>query len=159
MFCPKCGSQNSDETKYCRGCGVDVSGVIAAVEGRPPDVTALAEKHIDLFSRGLRGLVMGVGFLFVAIVAFGISSRLAVLAIFALAFAFVFLGTGISRLVQASGMKRLRKASAEQPALTPGTTEYVKPARSLYETDDLIALPASVTDHTTHRLKMDPDEQ
>ena len=106
MFCPKCGSQNSDKTKYCRGCGIDISGVFAALEVRPQEITALAEKHIELFSRGLRGLVTGLGFLFVAIVAFGISSRLAVLAIFALAFSFVFLGSGISRLVQASAMKR-----------------------------------------------------
>jgi hypothetical protein len=155
MFCPKCASQNSDETKYCRGCGVDLSGVLPALGGRRSDLTMLAEKHIDLFSRGLRGLLVGAGFLIVALVALGISSRLAVLAIFALAFSFVFLGSGISRIVQASALKRLRKPGKDKPALSASVPDYIKPTRSIYETEDLAAIPASVTDHTTRHLDRD----
>src|SRR5215203_762590 len=108
MFCPKCGSQNSDETKFCRGCGSALSSVLALVEGREiAHVPAYAEKHIHLFSSGLRGLITGFGFLIVAAVAAGISTRLAVLTIFALAFASFFIGTGVSRLFQARALKQL----------------------------------------------------
>lgn len=159
MFCPKCGTQNADETKYCRGCGADLGNVLAAVEGRPSNASALAEKHIGLFSSGVRGLIVGVGFLIVSGVAFGISMRMAVIGLFALAFSFVFLSLGISRLVQASALKRLREPKSTQPELTPGSTSYIGPARSIYETDELAKLPGSVTDHTTRHLELDPDKR
>lgn len=156
MFCPKCGSQNSDETTYCRGCGADVSNVVALVTGKVRDSGALAVKQIDLFSSGIRGVVIGVGFVIVAGVSFGISIRLAVLGVFLLAFASYFLGTGVSRLIQSKALKRLREPESPKPnpALSPGEPEYIKPSRSIYETDDLIGTPQSVTEHTTTHLKM-----
>jgi hypothetical protein len=159
MFCPKCGSQNSDETTFCRGCGADLSNVQTAIAGKPRTVLAVAEKHIDLFSSGLRGLMIGLGFLIVSGVAFGISTRLAVLGLFSLAFAFFFLGTGVARLVQAKALKRFREPQEirPSPALSPGEPEYIKPSRSLYETDDLLTTPRSVTEHTTTHLQMDPE--
>ena len=72
MFCPKCGSQNVDACKFCRGCGADLSNVLAVVAGKVTADLPLAEKQIDLFSRGLRGLIGGFGFLIVSGVAFGI---------------------------------------------------------------------------------------
>ncbi len=154
MFCPKCGSQNSDDTKYCRGCGADLGGVLAALEGRAPDVSPLAEKHINLFVSGLRGLIAGGGFLIVSGVSFLISMRLSVLGVFALAFAFFFLSAGISRLVQAKALKRLREPKIVQPnpELTSGQAEYIKPLPSFYDTDDLVTTPRSVTEHTTTHL-------
>lgn len=154
MFCPKCGSQNSDETKYCRGCGTDLGGVHTAIEGRTHPVSAIAERHIDLFSSGLRGLLIGLGFLIVSVVAFSTSTRSAVLGIFALAFGFYFLGTGVARLVQARALKRLRdpKNVPAKPGLTSGQTEYIKPSQSIYQTEDLVTTPRSVTENTTTHL-------
>lgn len=173
MFCPKCGSQNADETKFCRGCGADLSNVLMVAPNTPelrhrssgkrgaasrPDTRSLSEKHIDLFSSGVRGLTIGVGFLIVSGAAFAISMRLSVMGLFFLAFAFYFLGTGVSRLVQAKGIKALTK-SDEPAALSEGQTEYIKPSRSIYETDDLARQPLSVTEHTTRHLEMDPDDE
>ena len=151
MFCPKCGSQNSDETRYCRGCGADLGNVLAVVEGRPPNLPAHAAQQIDLFSRGVRGLTIGVGLLIVSGVSFGISIRFAVLGVFALAFAVIFLGTGISRLVQSRGLKRLSEPKPDQPSLPTGDPGYIEPSRLNYETDDLTH-PASVTERTTTHL-------
>jgi hypothetical protein len=154
MFCPKCGSQNSDGTRFCRGCGADVGNVLAVVEGNP--VSPLSEKYIDLYSRGVRGLLLGFGFLIVSGVSFAISIRLAVLGVFALAFAVFFLSTGISRFVQAKALKRLREPKTDPSIreLTPGDTEYVKPTRSLYETDELVRTPHSITENTTTHLEL-----
>ena len=154
MFCPKCGSQNSDGTRFCRGCGADVGNVLAVVEGKP--ISPVAERHIDLYARGLRGLILGLGFVIVSGASFAISMRLAVLGIFAMAFAVIFLGTGISRLVQAKALKQLREPDHDKPALTPGQEPYLELPRSIYETDELPTTPHSVTDHTTKHLEIDP---
>src|SRR5688500_18540047 len=124
MFCPKCGAPNAEDAKYCRACGTDVGNVFAIIEGRAPEHKAIDEKQIALFSSGLRGLMIGIGLLIVSGLSLAISMRLAVLSIFALAFGFVFLGTGIARLVQARSLKALR-APKTQPttrALTQGET-------------------------------------
>jgi hypothetical protein len=157
MFCPKCGLQNADGTKFCRGCGGDLRTVLAAFDKKPRTETSLAEKHIDLFSSGLRALTIGIGFLIVSGVAIAISERLAVMYLFFLAFSVYCLGTGISRLIHARGIKAL--AQKDGPAaLTPGQADYIKPSRSIYETDDLVR-PPSITEHTTTHLEMGPEDE
>ena len=160
MFCPKCGLSNADEAKFCRACGADVSNVLAVVEGRPPNMTAVDEKQIALFSSALRGLIIGFGLILVAALGIVISLRLAVVAVFALAFASVFVGMGISRLVQARALKKLRepKADPKTAELSPGEPEYLQPPRSIYQTDDLVTTPRSVTEHTTTHLRMETDD-
>ena len=156
MFCPKCGSQNSDGTRFCRGCGADVGNVLAVVDGKP--ISPLSEKHIDMYTSGLRGLITGLGFVLVSGVSFAVSMRLAVLGIFALAFAVFFLGTGVARLIQARALKQLRAPDHDNHALTPGHDSYIEPGRSIYATDDLVAgAPHSITEHTTTHLEMDPE--
>jgi hypothetical protein len=166
MFCPKCGVQNVDDGKFCRGCGADLSNVLASVEGKVVDRLAklkrpkasLSERSISLYSRGIRGVLLAVGFFIVSGLALGLSERGLTFALFMMAFAFAMLATGISRFVQASGLKKL--AAREGPAqLGAGATEFVRPARSFYDTDDLAATPFSVTERTTNLLRrMGEDE-
>ncbi|MEO6049805.1 MAG: hypothetical protein ABIP78_00535, partial [Pyrinomonadaceae bacterium] len=106
-------------------------------------------------------VLIGAGFIFVAALAFVLSTRGLSFSLFALVFAFYFLGTGVSHLFHARALKSLNNAVADQPnaALPPGQTEYIRPARSFYETDDLIARPLSVTEHTTTHLEMDPEDE
>lgn len=155
MFCPKCGSQNTDEAKFCRGCGADVSNVLAVVEGRGMAPPASAKQRVTLLSAGLRGTIIAAGLVTVAIVAYGISPRLAVLTIFSLIAATIFFGIGVSRLVQARGLRQLKSENTSEPppALPQGEADYITPSRSPFQTDDLSTLPGSVTDHTTRHLK------
>ena len=152
MFCPKCGSQNSDETRFCRGCGADLSNALAVVEGRSAAELELAVKHIDLFSSGLRGFMVGLGFFLVAAAAFGISEKLAIIGLFALAFAFFFGGTGVARLFQARALKKLHEPKNVKPSLMSGEPAYITPSRSIYDTEDLVATPQSITENTTTLL-------
>jgi len=151
MYCPKCGSNNADGTKFCRGCGTDVSNVPTALAVQQKQDLALAEKQIDLYGSGLRGVLIGTGFLLSSAVAFAVSMRVAVLALFFLAFASYFLGTGISRLFQSRALKRLLDSHDSQPEAALPDRTNVPP--SFYETDDLAQLPSSVTEHTTTHLE------
>ena len=117
---------------------------------------SIAEQQIDLFSRGIRGLIMGGGLFIVSALAFVLSERGLTFSLFMLVFGFLLAGTGISRLIHARGLKALGKKD-EPATLTPGQTNYIKPSESIYDTDDLLARPLSVTEHTTTHLEMDPD--
>lgn len=162
MFCPKCGTQNADRTRFCRGCGAELGAVLVpapamvAKRTEAVDDRALTVKHIELFSLGLRGLMIGGGFTLVSAIAFAVSTRSLAFALFALIPAVIFLSVGASRLIQAKGLKAL--IGRDEPAVLPGgQTEYIKPLRSVFDTDDLS--PISVTENTTRHLELDaPDE-
>src|SRR5438093_192411 len=135
MFCPKCGSQNADETKFCRGCGADVSNALAPANaasgrrfsGKKGDAPmSIEEQQIDLFSRGIRGLIMGGGLFIVSALAFVLSERGLTFSLFMLAFGFLLVGTGISRLIHARGLKALTKRD-EPVLLMPGPADYIEP--------------------------------
>ena len=73
----------------------------AAIAKKRTGDLSLEEKQIDLYGSGMRGALIGLGFIISSGIAFAVSMRVAVLALFFLAFASYFLGTGISRVLQA----------------------------------------------------------
>ncbi len=166
MFCPKCGLQNADSTKFCRSCGADLSNVLAVVEGKLSDRLAESENHNDLYASGIRNLLLGIGFFIIAILLFTIpgDTFFWLLMLFP---AFSLIASGVSRIIKANGMKTKENLNvmqqnsfpANQPnaALPPIQTEYIKPSKSVYETDDLLGQPLSVTEPTTRHLQMDSE--
>lgn len=53
MYCPHCGAQNSQETKFCRGCGEDLRLVSQAVTKSLPLV--IAHRVDEAIDRGREG--------------------------------------------------------------------------------------------------------
>src|ERR1044072_3655157 len=53
MYCPHCGVQNAEATKFCRGCGADLRLVSQAVTKSLPLV--IAQKVDDAIDRGRGG--------------------------------------------------------------------------------------------------------
>jgi len=100
--------------------------------------------------------MIGVGLILVAALALLLTMRSLPVALFSLIFGVVFLSMGVSRLVQAKGLKALAERE-ESAALPPGQTEYIKPVRSVFDTDDLSAVPVSVTENTTRHLELDAE--
>lgn len=187
MFCPKCGTKNPDDGKYCRSCGVDLGNVSAALAGKNPSVLGdldqdlglglsndkFAEKRRrsdpdEVFGDGVKAIISGVGFLIVSIALFttGVAGGNAWW--WAMLFpAFSFLAKGISDLVKAKRMTSSRAHSTTghqdtiggpQPATSlPPAMTNFVAPESRYKTGDLV--PPSVTDSTTKLLELDTEGQ
>ena len=82
MFCPKCGTGNPDNGKFCRSCGVDLGIVSVALSGdlsKLNDASCSTSDPVrnairrndpaEVSADGVRAIVSGVGFLIVSIVA------------------------------------------------------------------------------------------
>ena len=44
MFCPKCGQQNPEKGKFCRGCGTDLGNVSQALTGNLPQARPMLDR-------------------------------------------------------------------------------------------------------------------
>jgi hypothetical protein len=164
MYCPKCGIENPNDGKFCRSCGVNLIGVLAAVDGNLPENIAIPEnnKIAEISGTGIRNLILGFGFGLTAFLVKSMPGDTYFWMLFLIP-AFCLLASGISRIVKAEELKNSRKATpfqipalpVNQPnkALPPNQTEYVKPQKSIYETDYLIEQPISITENTTRHLK------
>ena len=178
MFCPKCGTSNPEDGKFCRSCGTDLGGVSAALSGDLPAAsnwgTSCSTKDAkrsndpdELFADSIRNIVFGFGFIVIsaALLLTNVAGGKAWW--WAMLFpAFSFLAKGISDNVKAGRMKKSRAAAAapqfsqlnQTPfngGLPPSRTQFVSRAETRYETGDLV--PPSVTDSTTRHLEMNPE--
>lgn len=175
MFCPKCGTQNPDNGKFCRSCGADIGIVSKALSGKLGANEAnfpLAEtdgkmlkKPDDLFAAGIKEIFGGLAFLAVAVIlSFTNIIGGQVWWFWLLIPAGFMIGGGIANIWKAKRMEKRLAANAEpqnlltQPkenaALPPIQTEYVAP-KSKYQTGDLV--PPSVTDSTTRHLEINSE--
>jgi hypothetical protein len=79
MFCPKCATQNTDEARFCRGCGADISLVPQAVTGTLAERLAATEEtrherrhkrrkrdKPPSIERAVRSLFTGIAFIVIA---------------------------------------------------------------------------------------------
>jgi ribosomal protein L40E len=183
MFCQKCGTENPENGKFCRACGTDLGnnlGVAASRSFQPQGLNLpTADFYIDrrgrvrsnnpddLWSAGIRNIILGIGFFTVAIallltgVANGHSWWWAMLFP-----AFSLTASGIGIVSKAKRLEKKKFQTVEtqsQPTffalpqdnnnLPPAHTDYVKPQKSIYDTGELIA-PPSVTEWTTRHLEI-----
>lgn len=151
MFCPKCGTQNPDEGKFCRSCGADLSVVSEALSRKSGSTEIEAEDIFcltsdgkinnldDLFSAGVKNSILGLGFLIISIILLLTNVANGQKWWWAMLFpAFAMLATGISNIAKT---KRLEKRNAENltfaqvnqfpnnpitTALPPLQTDFIK---------------------------------
>lgn len=89
MFCPKCGTQNPEDGKYCRSCGTDIGNVNAAMSkvsptsnsfsnmfdemdwgmesgsGKKRGIARRKDPH-DVYGDSIRAILSGLGFFIVS---------------------------------------------------------------------------------------------
>lgn len=187
MFCPKCGTQNPDNGKFCRSCGTDLGNVSAALSGDlPTNYTDAGVAAIDFENRkrdremrrrqdpneiygdAVKQFVSGIGFLIVAVVLFttGVAGGHAWW--WAMLFpAFGLLSKGISDLAKS---KRIEKnnvgfaaqnqnvfSQPQQNPVLPPQQTEYVAPETRYKTGDLV--PPSVVDNTTRHLEIDSEGQ
>ena len=180
MFCPKCGMQNPETGKFCRGCGTDLGTVSDALSGntsnkmqgfgmiepiQPMNLMSRKGKPIN-WESVFGKIFMGLAFLVVAII-LGFTGRASNWWFWMLIPAFGMLGSGMAHYIQLKTAGQRQGASLASPptqnvmssapqnsALPPTQTEYVAPD-SRYKTGDLV--PPSVTDNTTRHLEMNSE--
>ena len=165
MFCPKCGQQNPETGKFCRGCGTDLGNISSALSAVPTPRQVVNHKGKPIHWEGaITKLFTGLAFLVVAI-ALAFSNAGRGWWFWMLIPAFGSIGSAAAQYFQ---LKRAEKgqtmySSSEapnvldtppNPALPPQQTQWVAP-ESRYKTGDLA--PPSVTENTTRHLEMDSE--
>jgi zinc-ribbon domain len=167
MFCPKCGTENPDDGKFCRSCGANLIHVLAVVDGNTPELPTNKNEIAEIYGTGIRNLILGFGFALTTFLVKSMPGDTYFWMLFVIP-AFCLLASGISRIVKAEELKKNKNATPiyipTLPAnqankqLPPNKTEYIKPKNSIYKTDDLVEQPISVTENTTKLLKIEEGE-
>ena len=170
MFCPKCGTKNPDDAKFCRKCGEDLEIVSLAVAGELAGVNEMdpygSKRKKPTWESAMSKLFMGLAFLAVSIV-LGVTGAAGGSQwwFWMLIPAFAMLGTGVAdviRLREQGGEARIAARSgkdlgvAQERALPEPETEFVSPvAPESYQTGELV--PPSVVENTTRHLETDSE--
>jgi hypothetical protein len=163
MYCPKCATENADETKYCRSCGSNLSLVPQALTGRLPDAPSGRRRHRRhrelehggpaALANGITKIFMGLGFLLVSasVLLFAPAGRM--WWFWMLIPAFAMLGKGVAELVSLKYGPNLTQVTTSQPSMRPAARPGEVPLR-----DEVLFPPPSVTEQTTRQLdpKTDP---
>ncbi|MBX7221158.1 MAG: zinc-ribbon domain-containing protein [Blastocatellia bacterium] len=157
MYCPKCGSQNNDDIKFCRSCGTNIGLVTQALTGQMtatsnPGPLPLDQKQI---SKGFRELFMGLGFAAIAIFSFAVRGMGWGIWMFIPAFAMMGKGMSLLAPLFLSGKIGIHIGQAQPQPLPQTRNTNELPPLPNYE-----ALPPpSVTESTTRHLDAKPVER
>ncbi len=170
MFCPKCGTKNPEDGKFCRKCGTDLGNVTDALSGKLSSGSDNKRKHRKeniSWDSAIRKLFMGIAFLAVSIVlGFTGAAGGRNWWFWLLIPAFAMMGAGVAQIINlkqgtqdhsidlTDDTKQI--SSQKQQALPATQTEYVSniPDKN-YQTGDLV--PPSVVENTTRHLEMDKE--
>lgn len=175
MYCPKCGTQNNDESvKFCRGCGEDLRLVAHALTKRESWHMSLVRKYDDYLESAqpkaaesaIVGGLMGSLLLLGGLISFKSSSGDSWLSIFTGCTMLILSLLEYGRYRRSFAKKSLEEKteprakndlSIYQPDSLPASKrEKALPAKTTGELSTLRlqkqAAPPSVTEHTTKHL-------
>ncbi len=150
MFCPRCSTENLNEPKYCRKCGLHLTSVHMSLDGRMDEVIEQVRKGEGILGGGAVTIVICVvaallNSFFGSSIHFGVIINLSI----ALLVAVPMLYTGMTRITEA---KKLIEGKARPKDLENKALIQLPIAPT---TDPNLAIPqeaASITEHTTFEL-------
>lgn len=163
MYCPNCAAQNIEGAHFCRACGVNISLVPQALTGQVPETDEGDSRRSrrrgrhnrpPSFDEGLRNLIMGIGFVAVALALaiFGRPMGAQVWWFWMLIPASAMIGKGVSEIVRSNQLKAAESARLQLPYMSPPQN---LPATATNE----LKPPASVTEGTTRHLGTESQAQ
>ncbi|HLM62230.1 MAG TPA: zinc ribbon domain-containing protein [Pyrinomonadaceae bacterium] len=180
MFCQKCGTQNPENGKFCRSCGIDLTPVSDALSGKsssqnrgdemiepiqPMQLSGEQGRPVT-WERALGKLFLGLAFL-VASIIMAFSRGGTGWWFWLLIPAFVMLARGIAQYIQlkkeeqkansisAPETNKAFSASPVNTSLPPSQNDYISQVQSGYKTGELVHL--SVTEETTRHLEINQE--
>ena len=158
MYCPKCATQNNDDTKFCRSCGTNLSLVPQALTGRLPMQPRGRHKDFEhggvpTLANGISKLFMGAGFLLVSFACFFFAPAGRIWWFWMLIPAFAMLGKGIAEIVSVKFNPTMPQALNQHTAPPAAPTGELQPHNEVYFP------PGSVTEQTTRHLDPSTDPQ
>ncbi|HMJ25366.1 MAG TPA: zinc ribbon domain-containing protein [Pyrinomonadaceae bacterium] len=163
MVCSNCGNQGDERERFCRKCGTDLETALPALTRQrrhQPRVDAnLIVAHSkdpdELTGNGIGSVIMGDGFLMVAVILGATNTAISsLLWLLLLIPAFFFFGKGFADVLHARQIRRRLKAHEAVPAMADPTSPQASIADVFkqHTSGDLAATP-SVTERTTRELK------
>ncbi|HEX8845694.1 MAG TPA: zinc-ribbon domain-containing protein [Pyrinomonadaceae bacterium] len=154
MFCPQCATENQKEQRYCRQCGVPLTAVRLAVEGRVEEALKRYKKSENLISWGL--ILASIGLVNAGINAFLHAWQSAVFSAgFGLVLGITLIVWGLNRLGNASKLLTPpeKDETKTSPVLAQSENAALPPAPITEELISRPARPPSVVENTTIKLK------
>lgn len=167
MFCPKCGTENPTDGKYCRKCGCDLKLVSEVISGKltvRDDGKIRKNKRKPTWEEVLTLLFISVAFfiisIFLAFQPIGIGWWF-----WLLIPAFATMAPGIGKLIELRQYEKndLNSGSDENAALRGSSTANALPPQQTAFVSDIFdpsrdpgdRVPVSVVEGTTRHLDMD----
>lgn len=164
MYCPQCSAHNSQKQKYCRQCGLGLTDVRFALEGKANETITKYRKGGELFVTGL--IILGICILNVLInqIMSSEARNLATSAILilGLVISLPIIITGLVRISLADRLLKLKQEQQSDP-LPGSATEWSEPQlQQAPVTDPLmsqLSSRGSVTEGTTFKLRRSDQPQ
>ena len=149
MYCPKCGAQAADETKYCRACGQSLTLISQAmVKSFPVD-----KEDQQRLEKDIRNISLGIGFLIVSIMIAILAPAPALSLLMSIA-GIVPLSIGVAGIL-GRAISGSRPTSSVDRAAVKETAPILSELPSGGGAGDLVGLtpPSGVTEVTTRNLE------
>nr|AUN37145.1 hypothetical protein [uncultured bacterium] len=188
MFCPKCGSENQPDLKFCTRCGANLAIISDAITGKPTEKLWPDDSLIEILKKyydGKRSTAVGAGSMFIGLVfaitllKLNISENLTgvllnAVAGCALVYGAIAIISGIARWIESSSQLKALGYDKPENAIpkSPKPIAELSSASTVinvkkYDTDsinmpvkldDSTATPPSVTEQTTRQLEKEGEK-
>ena|SRR6266850_1945283 len=154
MYCPKCGLQNSDDLKFCRGCGENLKVISQAMTRRlPAFLVRKMDAYIERKNQGLRRQSIGNAALGSMFMFLGLYEVIGTGASWASKWFYIAYGCFMLFLGLWDHMVFKRSLSTEVRIVKmggPATTNELPP----YDAAQIAEPPAGITESTTKQLDL-----
>ncbi len=152
MYCPNCGAQAADETKYCRACGQSLTLIAQAMMKSLP----VDDNDRQKLEKAIKNISLGTGFLIISIVIAALAPPPLNWAICfsTLIAAMVWLSLGVAGLL-GRAISGSRPVSSVDRVTGKETAPILSEPPSGGAAGDLVGLtlPSGVTEVTTRNLE------